>query len=85
MAKVEIYTGMMCGYCMRALRLLDSKNVDYDQIDVSLSSDLRAKMRSRAGGSNSVPQIFIDGEHIGGCRELYALENAGHLDGLLAA
>lgn len=85
MAKVEIYTGMMCGYCVRAKRLLDSKQVPYDEIDVSLSSDLRAQMRARAGGRTSVPQIFIDGEHIGGCRELYALENAGHLDGLLAA
>lgn len=85
MAKVEIYTGMMCGFCTRALHLLDSKNVPYEQIDVSLSSELRAQMRSRAGGKTSVPQIFIDGDHIGGCRELYALENAGHLDGLLAA
>ena len=85
MAKVEIYTGMLCGYCTRAKRLLDSKNVHYDEIDVSMSSDLRAQMRSRAGGSNSLPQIFIDGDHIGGCSELYALENAGHLDGLLAA
>ena len=85
MPKVEIYTGMMCGYCMRALRLLESKQVAYEEIDVSLSSELRAKMRSRAGGSNSVPQIFIDADHSGGCRELYALENAGHLDKLLAA
>ena len=85
MAKVEIYTGIMCGFCSRALRLLDSKNVQYEQIDVSLSSELRAQMRSRAGGKTSVPQIFIDGDHIGGCRELYALETAGHLDGLLAA
>jgi len=85
MAKVEIYTGMMCGYCTRAKRLLDSKNVDYDEIDVSLSSELRARMRSRAGGRTSVPQIFIDGDHVGGCSDLYALDNAGHLDRLLSA
>ena len=50
-----------------------------------MSSKLRARMRSRSGGGNSVPQIFIDNDHIGGCRELYALENGGHLDKLLAA
>ncbi|MEC8807037.1 MAG: glutaredoxin 3 [Pseudomonadota bacterium] len=85
MAKVEIYTSMMCGYCARAIRLLESKSIAYEEIDVSMSSELRAKMRSRAGGSDSVPQIFIDDDHIGGCRELYALENAGQLDKLLAA
>ena len=85
MAKVEIYTAMMCGYCARAIRLLESKKISYEEIDVSLSADLRATMRSRAGGKTSVPQIFIDGDHVGGCSELYALENAGHLDKLLAA
>lgn len=85
MAKVEIYTSMMCGYCARAIRLLESKKIAYEEIDVSLSADLRAAMRSRAGGRNSVPQIFIDDDHIGGCNELYALESAGHLDRLLAA
>lgn len=85
MPKVEIYTGMMCGYCTRALRLLDSKDVVYRQIDVSMSADLRAEMRSRAGGRTSVPQIFIDDAHIGGCSELYDLEGSGRLDELLAA
>jgi glutaredoxin 3 len=85
MPKVEIYTGMMCGYCTRALRLLDSKDVAYRQIDVSMSSKLRAEMRERAGGRTSVPQIFIGGAHVGGCRELYELEGAGKLDKLLVA
>ena len=85
MPKVEIYTGMMCGYCTRALRLLDSKDVVYKQIDVSMNAKLRAEMRGRAGGHTSVPQIFIDGMHVGGCQELYALEGAGKLDALLAA
>ena len=85
MAKVEIYTSMMCGYCARALRLLDSKKAAYREIDVSMSSALRAEMRARAGGRSSVPQIFIDGEHVGGCAELYELEGAGRLDDLLAA
>ena len=85
MPKIEIYTGMMCGYCTRALRLLDSKGVAYRQIDVSMNSQLRAEMRDRAGGRTSVPQIFIDGTHVGGCRELYELDGAGKLDKLLAA
>lgn len=85
MPKVEIYTAQMCGYCHRALRLLDSKGIEYKQIDVSMSSSLRDEMRSRAGGSRTVPQIFIDGDHIGGSDDLYALERAGNLDPLLAA
>ena len=85
MPKVEIYTGMMCGYCMRALRLLESKKIAYKEIDVSLNSKLRAEMRQRAGGRSSVPQIFIDGDHVGGCDDLYALEESGRLDDMLAA
>ena len=81
--KVEIYTGSACGYCMRALRLLDSKNITYEQIDTSMNSARRADMRSRSGGRYTVPQIFIDNEHIGDCEELFRLENAGHLDRLL--
>ena len=83
MAKVEIYTSIMCPYCSRALALLRAKNIAFEQIDVSMSSDLRQAMRSRAAGRTSVPQIFIDGKHIGGCDELMALESAGHLDALL--
>ena len=85
MPKVEIYTGMMCGYCMRALRLLESKKIAYKEIDVSLNSKLRAEMRQRAGGRSSVPQIFIDGDHVGGCDDLYALDASGRLDDMLAA
>ena len=85
MPKIEIYTAQMCGYCHRALRLLDSKGVAYKQIDVSMNSTLRDEMRSRSGGSKTVPQIFIDGDHIGGSDDLYALERAGNLDPLLAA
>jgi glutaredoxin 3 len=82
--KVEIYTGMACGYCMRVLRLFDAKQIKYKQIDVSMSSALRAEMTRRAGGRKTVPQVFLDGEHIGDCDELFCLENAGHLDKLLA-
>ena len=83
MAKVEIYTLKMCPYCSRAVRLLQSKNISFEQIDVSMSGALRQTMCSRASGRTSVPQIFIDDEHIGGCDDLIALESAGHLDALL--
>jgi glutaredoxin 3 len=83
MAKIEIYTQMGCGYCARALRLLQSKNIDFEQIDVSLNSDLRAEMAKRAGGRNTSPQIFVNDEHIGDSDEIFALERAGHLDKLL--
>ena len=83
MAKIEIYTQMGCGYCARVLRLLQSKNIDFEQIDVSLNSDLRAEMAKRAGGRNTSPQIFVNDEHIGDSDEIFALERAGHLDKLL--
>lgn len=83
--KVDIYTAQACGYCSRAMRLLQSKNVDFKQIDVSMSSDLRAEMTSRSGGGRTVPQIFIGDMHVGGCDDLFSLENAGHLDKLLDA
>ena len=83
MAKVEIYTSIMCPYCSRAVGLLQSKNISFEQIDVSASGTLRQTMRSRAGGLKSVPQIFINDEHIGGCDDLIALESAGNLDELL--
>ena len=83
MTKVEIYTSIMCPYCSRAVGLLQSKNINFEQIDVSMDGALRHTMRSRAGGRTSVPQVFINNEHIGGCDDLMALDSAGHLDGLL--
>jgi len=85
MAKVEIYTSMACPYCTRALHLLNVKQADVEQIDVTLSSALRDTMRRRANGRTSVPQIFINGDHIGGCDDLMSLDRAGHLDALLAS
>lgn len=85
MAKVEIFTAAGCGYCVRALRLLESKQVEFDHTDVTLSASLRADLRKRANGRTSVPQIFIDGEHIGGSDELMQLDRVGHLDKLLQA
>ena len=80
MPKVEIYTTMFCPYCHRAKRLLDRKGVRYKEIDVSSSPELRHEMRHRSGGGWTVPQIFIDGEPIGGSDDLAALEESGELD-----
>lgn len=83
MAKVEIYTTMLCGYCYRAKKLLQEHGVAFTEIDVMTDGKLRDEMRKRAGGRSSVPQIFIDNRHIGGCDELYALDQAGKLQPLL--
>ncbi|MBF6603887.1 MAG: glutaredoxin 3 [Sphingorhabdus sp.] len=85
MAKVEIYTKFTCGYCFRAKALLEKKNVDYEETDISLGGPERQEMIQRAGGRTTVPQIFINGEHIGGSDDLASLEAAGKLDALLAA
>jgi glutaredoxin 3 len=85
MAKVEIYTKFLCPYCSRALKLLGSKGVAPDEYDISMGGPKRAEMIERAGGRQTVPQIFINGAHVGGSDELAALERAGTLDGLLAA
>ena len=85
MAKIEIYTTAFCGYCYRAKALLDSKGVEYEEIDISMGGPRRAEMVQRADGRTSVPQIFIDGKHIGGSDDLVALDRQGGLDPLLAA
>jgi glutaredoxin 3 len=83
MAKVEVYSSFLCGYCARAKSLLESKGVAYDDLDVFTDPGKRQEMIERAGGRTSVPQIFIGGRHIGGCDDLYALERQGALDSLL--
>jgi glutaredoxin 3 len=83
MAKVEIYSTMWCGYCARARALLQRKGVAFEDFDVDADGDKRDEMIQRAGGRRTVPQIFIDGRHIGGSDELAALERAGKLDALL--
>lgn len=82
MAKIEIYTSALCGFCYRAKRILDAKGVSYEETDVTFSPGKRAEMMERAG-SRSVPQIWIDDAHIGGSNELAALDAAGTLDALL--
>ncbi|HUL05254.1 MAG TPA: glutaredoxin 3 [Candidatus Acidoferrum sp.] len=83
MAKIEIYTTMLCPYCYRAKKLLAQHGADFTEIDVMADQDLRREMVERSGGRRTVPQIFIDGKHIGGCEELYALDAAGKLKALL--
>ena len=83
MAEVELYTTMFCPYCARARALLERKGVNYTEFDVIEEPQRREEMVRRAGGRTSVPQIFIDGEHIGGSDELVALDHAGELDAIL--
>jgi glutaredoxin 3 len=85
MSDVTIYTTMMCPYCVRAKALLTKKGVSFHEIDVSMDPDLRQEMTQRSGGRYTVPQIFINGQHVGGSDELAALDRAGKLDPLLAA
>jgi glutaredoxin 3 len=84
-AQVEVYSTLFCPYCARAKSLLEKKGVAYQNIDVMEDSSRRDEMVKRAGGRTSVPQIFINGEHIGGSDELHALDRAGGLDAKLAS
>ena len=83
MAKVEIYTKSWCGYSKAALRLLDRKHVDYTHIDVTDDREQELKMITRSG-AHTVPQVFINGQSVGGYDDIAALEAAGELDKLLA-
>ena len=83
MASVEIYTKAFCGYCYRAKALLDSKGVTYQEYDITMGGPRRGEMIERSSGGTTVPQIFIDGRHIGGSDALAALESGGKLDPLL--
>lgn len=83
MARVEIYSTLFCPYCARAKSLLEKKGVEYINIDVIEDTSKRDEMVARSGGRRTVPQIFIDGEHIGGSDDLQALDRAGKLDAKL--
>ncbi len=85
MKPVTLYTTPFCGYCVAAKRLLTTKGVAFEEIDVSGDPERRAEMVQRAMGRRTVPQIFIDGAHVGGFDDLSALDRAGRLDPLLAA
>jgi glutaredoxin 3 len=85
MADVVIYTRPFCGYCARAISLLNQKGVAFTEIEAGMDPDKRREMVERANGRNTFPQIFIGGTHIGGCDEMMALERTGKLDPLLSA
>lgn len=83
MAKVEIYTKAFCPYCSRAMRLLASKGVEPEEYDITMGGPKRAEMLARSNGRTTVPQVFVDGQHIGGSDDLAALDARGGLDPLL--
>lgn len=83
MVEIEIYTSPFCPYCWRAKKLLERRGVTFTELDVLLSPGRRSEMTAKAEGRTSVPQIFIDGQPIGGSDELAALEASGELDRLL--
>ncbi len=85
MPDIEIYSTALCPYCYRAKGLLKAKGLAFREIDVTFGGAKRKEMVERAGGRTTVPQIFIDGRHIGGCDDLHALERSGELDKLLGA
>lgn len=83
-APVTIYTKPFCPYCAAALDLLDRKGVSYDEIDISGQPELRAEMIQRSAGRMTVPQIFVGERHVGGCDDIYAMDERGELDTVLA-
>jgi len=85
MPAIDIYTSPLCGYCHAAKRLLTAKGVTFNEIDVLVQPNRKAEMMQRSNGGRTVPQIFINDQHIGGCDDLYALDRQGKLDPLLQA
>ena len=83
MARVTIYTTPICPYCISAKRLLTKKGTAFEEINVMGHPQLRDEMVAKAGGRNTVPQIWIDDTHVGGCDDLFALEAEGRLDAML--
>ncbi|MCP6757627.1 MAG: glutaredoxin 3 [Fischerella sp. CENA71] len=84
-AKVEIYTWRTCPFCIRAKSLLKKKGVDFTEYSIDGDEIAREKMAQRANGRRSLPQIFINNVHVGGCDDIYALDARGQLDNLLAS
>jgi glutaredoxin 3 len=82
--RIVVYSQPFCGYCSAAKRLLKEKGAEFSEIDVMFESGRRAEMVERSGGRRTVPQIFIDGRHVGGYDDLSALDESGELDRLLA-
>jgi len=85
MATITVYTTKLCPYCRMAKELLRKKGAIFNEVDVGCCKELRAELRAKAGGRNTVPQIWIGERHVGGCDDLYVLEREGKLDTLLGA
>ncbi|MCG7393557.1 glutaredoxin 3 [Microvirga sp. ACRRW] len=85
MPSITIYTKGWCPYCSAAKELLDKKGAAFTEIDIEKKPEARAEMIQKANGRTTVPQIFIDGKHVGGCDDLYALDDRGGLEPLLQA
>ena len=83
MVQVEIYTQPGCPYCHRAVALLESKKIAFKQINAPRGTKEREEAITRSGGRETVPQIFIDGQLLGGCDDLVSLERRGKLDAKL--
>ena len=83
MAEIEIYTTPFCPFCLRAKSLLKSKGVEFTEIDVMMRPGRRREMTERAGGRHTVPQIFVDGEYLGDCTDIYGMDREGRLDAAL--
>jgi len=84
MTKIEIYSGNFCPYCIRAKSLLKQRGLSFTEYNVQAEPDKRMEMLERAGGARTIPQIFINDRHVGGCDELYALDRKGELDAWLS-
>lgn len=84
MAQVTVYSGPNCPYCTKAKALLQKKAVAFEEFNVKEDQTRLEEMLERSGGRRTIPQIFINGRHIGGCDDLYALNDAGQLDALLS-
>ena len=84
MAEIIVYSGPNCPYCVRAKQLLQRKGAAYTEIDVKADPARQAEMMEKSGGRRTIPQIFINGQHVGGCDDLYALDAAKKLDAMLA-
>ncbi len=84
-SRIQIYSTPFCGYCGSAKRLLATKGAEFTEIDVMFDPERRQEMLERSGGRRTVPQIFINGQHVGGSDDLHALDSKGELDGMLNA
>jgi len=85
MVKIEVYSGNYCPYCVRAKSLLKQRQLEFVEYDVQEEPEKRVEMTKRAPGARTIPQIFINDRHVGGCDDLYALDRKGELDAWLGA